>query len=60
MCVYGPVGGFSSLTPGDYAYVSNTAGGLDTAAGTFGFIVGRAESASVLFVDPGIDDPNSP
>ncbi len=58
--VFGPVGGFSSLTPGAYGYVSNTAGEIDDAAGTFAFILGYAERSNVFFVQPGIDDPNSP
>lgn len=50
--VFGPVAGFSSLTPGGLVYVSDTAGGLDTAAGTKDFIVGYAESATTVFVQP--------
>jgi len=57
--VFGPVSGFSSATPGSYGYVSDTVGSLDTAAGTYSFIVGYFESAGVFFVHPGIDDPTS-
>lgn len=57
--VLGPVSGFSSATPGSYGYVSDTAGSLDTAAGTYSFIVGYFESAGVFFVNPGVDDPTS-
>jgi hypothetical protein len=60
VCVYGPVGGFTSLTPGNYGYVSNTAGKIADAAGTFNFIVGRAEDTDVFFVDPGLTAPTSP
>ena len=49
---HGPVAGFSSLTPGSLVYVSDTAGGFDTAAGTKDLIVGLAESATVVFVRP--------
>jgi hypothetical protein len=51
---HGPVAGFSSLTPGGLVFVSDTAGGLDTATGTKGLVVGVAESASVVFVRPQI------
>ena len=57
--VLGPVSGFSGATPGSYGYVSDTAGSLDTAAGTYSFIVGYLEAAGVLFVNPGVDDPTS-
>jgi len=57
--VFGPVGGFSGATPGSYGYVSNTAGSLDTAAGTYSFILGYFEAADIFFVQPGIDDPTS-
>lgn len=53
VCVYGPVGGFASLTPGAVSYVSGTAGKLDTAAGTTLKRMGYNESATVFFVDPG-------
>jgi len=46
----GVVGGFSSLTPGSLVYLSDTAGGFDTAAGTVSKKVGVAVSADkVLF-----------
>ena len=48
----GPVAGFSSLTPGSLVYVSDTAGACGTAAGTKDFIVGYAESATVVYVRP--------
>lgn len=50
--VYGPVAGFSSLTVGALGYVSDTTGGIDTAAGTKTFILGYNESATVFFVRP--------
>lgn len=59
VCTFGPVGGFSSLTPGAVYYVdSSTAGAITATAPTGGSVwaksVGYAESATVLFVLPGI------
>jgi hypothetical protein len=59
VCVFGPVSGFSSMTPGANAYVSDTAGGLDTAAGTCSRIMGYVERDGVLFVHPEQNDPSS-
>lgn len=55
--VLGPVGGFSGMTPGDAVYNSATAGAVADAAPAetgddWDFIVGWAESATVLFVHP--------
>lgn len=52
--VFGPVAGFTGLTPGAVGYVSNDAGKLEDAAGAFTRIMGYAESATVFFVDPEI------
>ena len=57
--VFGPVSGFSSASPGSYGYVSNTAGAIDTAAGTYSFILGYFETDTIFFVNPGVDDPTS-
>lgn len=58
---HGPVGGFSGMTPGLPVYVSPTAGALDQTAsattGDFNFIIGYAESATVLFVQPSLVVP---
>ena len=59
VCVWGPVAGFTSLTPNALGWVSDTAGSIDTAAGTFDRILGYAESATVFFVNPDINDPSS-
>jgi len=59
VCVFGPVSGFSSMTPGANHYVSDTAGRLADAAGTCSRIVGYAEAAGVLFVHPEQNDPSS-
>lgn len=55
--MFGPVAGASSMTPGAPAYVSNTAGGLDTAAGTVSAVVGLSLSADILFIHPGFQIP---
>jgi hypothetical protein len=59
LCTFGPVGGFSSLTPGAIYYVSDTTDGdiltpAPSGAGKWAKSIGYAESASVLFVAPGI------
>lgn len=59
VCVFGPVSGFSGMTPGANHYVSDTAGAVDTAAGTYDRIVGYAETATLLFVNPEMNDPSS-
>lgn len=46
----GRVTGFSGMTPGDIAYVSNNAGKVADAAGTKSLIVGLVLSATVLLV----------
>lgn len=51
VCVFGPVEGYSGMTPGAQHFVSNTTGEVDTATGTKTKIVGYAESATVLFVN---------
>lgn len=52
VCVFGRVTGFSGMTPHDVLYASNTAGAIADAAGTTSHKVGRARSATVLFVNP--------
>ena len=53
---HGPVSGFSGLTPGLPVYVSVTAGSMDQTAsavsGDFNYIIGHAESDTVIFVNP--------
>lgn len=56
LVTYGPVQCISGATPGGLAYGSDTAGALDTAVGTKDLVVGRIESATVLFVQPQIID----
>lgn len=50
--LYGPVEGFSGMTPGDVLYQSSTLGKVADAAGSVSHKVGKAISATVLFVNP--------
>jgi len=53
--VYGPVAGFSSLTPGSHVWVSATAGKLadgQAGSGYYNYIVGIAEATTTVFVRP--------
>lgn len=50
--VFGPVQCLTGATPGALVYVSDTAGEPAEAAGTKAEIIGKAESATVLFVRP--------
>jgi hypothetical protein len=52
ICVFGPVEGYASMTPGAVHYVSDTVGEISTAAGTNSHMIGWARSATVLFVQP--------
>lgn len=56
IAVFGPVEGFTSMTPGAVAYVSTTAGDIDqtkgTTSGDYPYVIGWAEQATVLFVQP--------
>lgn len=62
ICTYGPVEGFASMTPGAVIYNSVTAGALDqtasSTAGDYPFVVGWAESATVVFVAPQVTVPS--
>lgn len=61
VCEYGPVYGFSGMTPGVFGFVSKTAGELVDAAPTGGyqFAIGQAQAADVFFVSPGMASPVS-
>jgi len=55
--VFGPVAGYSSLTPGLLMYASATAGGMtqtpgDLGSGTYECVVGDNETATIIFVNP--------
>ncbi len=54
--VYGPVQCLSGASPGALVYGSDTAGAYDDAVGTKDLVIGYAESATVLFVQPQIID----
>jgi len=53
---YGPVAGYTGITPGAPAYVSDTAGELADAAGTNSFVVGTGDADDagrpIVFVNP--------
>lgn len=57
--LFGPVAGFTGLTPGANGYVSDTAGDIADAVATYDRIVGFAESATVFFVSIQQNDPSS-
>ena len=55
VCLFGPVTGYESMTPGAVVYVSGTAGDMTTTIHTgpeFNQAVGYAESAETIFVFP--------
>lgn len=54
VAVYGPVTGYSSMTPGATVWASDTAGRLSSVAGTKSGVIGFAESAVTVFVRPGL------
>lgn len=56
LVTFGPIQCLSGATPGTLVYGSNTAGAYDTAVGTKDTVIGYAESATVLFVQPQIID----
>jgi len=61
VCVFGPVYGFSGLTPGAYGWVGTTAGEVvDAAPSTaYQYVIGQAVEDDVFFVNPGLSVPNS-
>jgi hypothetical protein len=59
VCVFGPVSGFASLTPGTILWVSDTVGRISDAAGTFDRAIGYAERGGIVFVNPDINTPSS-
>lgn len=54
--LYGPIAGYSSMTPGALGYVSDTAGAISDTAGTKDTIMGIALSATVFLVNPQLVD----
>lgn len=62
ICTFGPVSGFTSLTPAALYYLSDTVGRLDTAEGAYDRIVGNGMMLSgevVLFVNVQLTDAAS-
>lgn len=53
---YGPVKCMTGATIGALIYASDTAGEMSESAGTKDLVIGYAESATVLFVQPQIID----
>lgn len=49
---HGPVTGFSSMTPGNTIWLSDTVGRLSTVAGTKSCMIGWAETAANVYVNP--------
>lgn len=54
--VYGPVSGFTGMTPRDIIYQSDTDGRLADTAGTNSHKFGRAWNATTLFVNPALTE----
>ena len=52
--IYGPINNMTAATPGAIVYVSDTTGALSESTGTKTTIIGKAESATVLLVQPQI------
>jgi len=62
VCIFGPVSGLATITPGANYYVSDTAGGIEDAAATADRIVGfgiEIAGSDVLFLHPQMNDPSS-
>jgi hypothetical protein len=62
LCVFGPVGGFTGMTPGQPVYLDTTVGGYThtkPTGGAYQQSIGYAESATVLFVNPDTQDAAS-
>jgi hypothetical protein len=55
----GPVSGFASLNEGAVGFTSDTAGAIDTAAGTVTWRVGYNLTDEIFFVLPGFGAPSS-
>lgn len=50
--LYGPCEVLNDATPGTAIYISNTPGEYSETAGTKSYIIGYAETATILFVNP--------
>ncbi len=49
---YGPMEVLTGATPGTAIYISDTAGEYSATAGTKSYIIGYAETTTILFVNP--------
>lgn len=52
VCVFGPVSGFESMTPGTVLWVSDTVGRIADAAGSYDRIIGHAETDGIVWINP--------
>jgi hypothetical protein len=59
VCLFGPVAGFEDAVPGSLGYLSDTAGRVDDAFGTFDRIIGWFLSDTILWVAPVLGTPSS-
>jgi len=59
VCVFGPVAGFASLTPGGIGYTSDDTGKIEDAAGTVTHTIGWCQTDEIFFVQPGLRLPTS-
>jgi hypothetical protein len=53
VAIFGEVTGYSSMTPGQTIWLSDTVGRLSTVAGTKSTVIGVAKSAATVIVNPG-------
>jgi hypothetical protein len=61
VAVFGPVSGFSSMTPGGLVYVSGTVGRITQTKPATGYahVIGYALDANTVWVDPNMESPES-
>ena len=59
VCTFGPVAGFSGLTPGAFGFTSANAGKIAETAGTVTWRLGYCFDVTVFYVAPGISAPTS-
>lgn len=62
VCIFGPVSGLATVTPGANYYVSDEAGKVSDAVATYDRIIGfgvEIAGSNVLFVHPQQNDPSS-
>lgn len=59
VCVFGPVSGYSGMTPGANLYISDTVGLIGDAVAAYDRIIGWAWDATTIFVAVQQNDPSS-